>query len=116
MVLTTPIHKLKRRATELQRTERLRRFQSLDRGARDEGFASWSHLATLEAQITPNGTCRKALPGEALLIGARPGQGKTRFALSLAHEAMEARPELDEALRAIADIVTDFCPPDKRVW
>lgn len=29
---------------------------------------------------------------------------------------MEARPELDAGLRDIADIVTDFCPPDQRVW
>jgi replicative DNA helicase len=85
-----PIFVLKRQARRLAREKNLPLHQALDAVARREGFQAWSHLvaatsrpATPEPEITIK-------PGELMLIGARPGQGKTLFGLSFAADAVRA--------------------------
>ena len=91
---------------------------ALDRLARDEGFSSWSLLAAHHDAHSPARTVLDRLdPGDLVLLGARPSQGKTQMGLSLVVEAIRTGgrcvfftleyPERDvlESLRAIgADI------------
>ena len=91
MKLSIPIHQLKRQAKSLQRQEGLARHEALDRVAGGQGFRGWSHLAS--ASPGPDAAAEvyaDLRAGEILLIGARPGQGKTLLALALAREAMKA--------------------------
>jgi hypothetical protein len=80
---------LKRRARELQRSQGLARCAALDHIAREHGYVSWSLLA---AKAGPQPSRRAAgagpllqrlRPGESLLLGSRPGQGKTARAIAL---------------------------------
>lgn len=91
MKLSAPIYRLKRQAKLLSREAQLPLHAALDRVAAEEGFSSWSLLAAQYASESP---ARKLFPrldpGDLLLIAARPGQGKTLFALELAIEALRA--------------------------
>ena len=86
MKLSSPIYKLKRKAKLLARTNNLKLFQALNEIAKTEGFASWGHLASNYSQnITPAKKLISQLyPGDMMLIGARPGHGKTLLGLELA--------------------------------
>ena len=88
MNLSAPIFRLKRRARLLARESNIPLHAALDRIARQEGWRSWSHLA---AQATRQRPARSLLPqlvpGDLVLLGARPGQGKTLLAGDLAVEA-----------------------------
>lgn len=89
MKLSAPIYRLKRQAKILSREEKIPLHEALDRLAVKEGFKSWSHLA---AKTSPAGKLYAQLqPGDLLLLGARPGQGKTLMSLELAVEAMKSR-------------------------
>lgn len=89
MTLSAPIHVLKQQAKTLARQERLRLHQALDRIARREGFDSWSHLAAHWSPPDPSADLLSRLRlGDLVLLGARPGQGKTLLAIGLAIEAM----------------------------
>lgn len=92
MKLSAPIHVLKREAKSFARREAIPLHAALDRIAAREGFARWSLLT---AKATSPGldaeTVYAALaPGDLLLIGARPGHGKTMLGLGIAVEAMKA--------------------------
>lgn len=89
MKLSMPIHRLKRKARELSRSRRIPLHVALDHIATDEGFARWSLLAaTASSPGVPHFS--QLEPGQLVLIGARPRQGKTLTALRLAVEAMKA--------------------------
>jgi len=89
MKLSAPLPVLKQRAKALARQDSIRLRAALDRIAQQEGYGAWSHLA---ARAEP-GDAIAALferlgPGDLVLIGARPGQGKTLLAFGLAIAAM----------------------------
>ncbi|TPL65200.1 DNA helicase [Mesorhizobium sp. B2-3-15] len=89
MRLFWPVYHLKRQARLLSREVKIPLHQALDRIAAQEGFASWSLLAAKAAETGPAGRLFAQLaPGDLLLVGARPGQGKTLMSLELAVEAM----------------------------
>lgn len=89
MRLSAPVHQLKRRAKLLARNEKIALHTALDRIARDEGFAAWSLLAARIVMNAPAGEMLSRLAdGDLLLLGARPGQGKTLLALRLLLDAV----------------------------
>ncbi len=91
MKLTAPIYHLKRKAKALSREQSIPLTTALDRIARHEGCESWSLLAARHAATSPAKALYEQLKnGDLLLIGARPGLGKTLMALELAVEAMKA--------------------------
>lgn len=89
MKLSAPIYRLKRQAKLLSREAGIPLNQALDRLAAEEGFKSWSLLAAKLAAESPASKIYSQLrPGDMVLIGARPGQGKTLLSLEVAIEAM----------------------------
>ena len=91
MTPTAPIYYLKRKAKKLARKDGIPLNAALDSIARDEGFQAWSHLAAAapEKDIARE-MFRELSVGDMVLLGARPGQGKTLFALKLAQAALQA--------------------------
>lgn len=91
MKLSAPIYHLKRRAKRLSREEGIPLHDALDRIATTEGFSAWSMLAAKAAALTPASKLFPQFrPGDLVLVGARPGQGKTLMSLELAVEAMKS--------------------------
>lgn len=91
MKLSAPLYHLKRKAKLLSRSENIPLHQALDRVARQEGFGGWSLLAAKMTAIAPAARLFARLaPGDLVLVGARPGQGKTLMSLELAVQAMRA--------------------------
>jgi replicative DNA helicase len=92
MRLSAPIFRLKRQARLLSRDQQIPLHQALDRIAQNEGFRSWSHLAASASQDGPVAEIFSRLnPGDLMLLGARPGQGKTLLGLELLVEAVNKR-------------------------
>ncbi len=90
MKLSVPAYQLKRQAKRLSREENIPLHAALDRTAAKEGFGSWSLLASRHDELPAAARLLSSLqPGDLLLVGARPGQGKTLFSLELAIEAMK---------------------------
>jgi replicative DNA helicase len=91
MPLSAPVYQLKRQAKRLARDETIPLHEALDRIALQEGFASWSLLAATAATATPASKLFARLsPGDLVLVGARPGHGKTLMSFKLAVEAMKS--------------------------
>lgn len=91
MKLSTPVYHLKRNARLLSRQGNIPLHDALDRIAAQEGFASWSLLAAKLAAVPPARKLFAQLtPGDLVLIGARPGHGKTLMSLQIAVEAMKS--------------------------
>lgn len=93
-----PLPLLKRRARLLARRDGIALHAALDRIAKSEGYARWSLLASRSAaaQTSSSTSSHDArlpalLPrlteGDLLLLGGRPGQGKTLLGLRLLMEA-----------------------------
>jgi len=91
MKLSAPIYHLKRKAKRLSREEGIPLHDALDRIAAAEGFSAWGLLAAKAAASTPaNRLFPQFQQGDLVLVGARPGQGKTLMSLELAVEAMKS--------------------------
>lgn len=85
MRLSSPIYALKRDAKRLARDEGIRLYEALNQIAVKEGFSDWSHLASRYAKTSPAMKIIHQLdPGDMVLVGARPGHGKTLLGLELA--------------------------------
>jgi replicative DNA helicase len=90
MKLSAPIYRLKREAKLLSRREKIPLHLALDRVAAQEGYGRWSLLSAELSSSRPAGELYGRMrPGDLLLVGARPGQGKTLISLELAVEAMK---------------------------
>ena len=88
MRLSVPIYQLKRRAKLLARSEKVPLHQAQDRIAYEEGFSAWSALSALMATNSPSSALLPRLAeGDMLLLGARPGHGKTLMGLRLLLDA-----------------------------
>jgi KaiC len=91
MKLSAPVYGLKRKARLLSREKNTPLHDALDRVAIQEGFSSWSLLAAKASSAAPACKLYALLkPGDLVLVGARPGQGKTLMSLELAVEAMKS--------------------------
>ncbi|MGY8605926.1 DNA helicase [Gluconobacter cerinus] len=89
MKLSAPIYQLKRRAKLLARNENVPLHTALDRVARDEGFARWGLLsARVATAATASEMLSRLSDGDMLLLGARPGHGKTLLGLQLLLDAI----------------------------
>jgi replicative DNA helicase len=88
MKFSAPIFRLKRRAKLTAREAGLPLHLALDRVAREEGYRNWSQLASAGQNANPAKRIFEQLrPGDMLLLGGRPGHGKTELGLDLAIEA-----------------------------
>lgn len=85
MKLSVPVYSLKRLAKNLSREKEIPLHAALNRVAQEEGFKSWGLLAARVATKDPTDELlSKLTPGDLVLLGSRPGQGKTLMALDLA--------------------------------
>lgn len=88
MRLSLPIFRLKRQARLLAREAHIPLNKALDKVAQAEGFRSWSHLSAAVSDRQPAAKLLAQLqPGDLVLLGARPGHGKTLLGLELVAEA-----------------------------
>ena len=91
--LSAPVFVLKRQAKAIKLEQNIPLSEALDLVAQREGMTSWSMLAQRSADLLP-----KRLqdlygylnPGDLVLVGARPGMGKTLLACRLIEQAMAA--------------------------
>jgi hypothetical protein len=91
MKLSAPVYRLKRAAKLLSRESKIPLHEALNRIATQEGFGAWSLLVRQISAAMPHKKLFKELKhGDLVLIGARPGEGKTQLSLKLAVEAMKA--------------------------
>jgi len=91
MKLSAPVYRLKRKAKLLSREENIPLHEALDRIAAREGFSGWSLLSARLAEVMPASQLFARLSsGDLVLLGARPGHGKTLISLELAVEAMKS--------------------------
>jgi len=91
VTLSAPIFHLKRQARLLARAEDIPLHEALNRIALREGYRSWSLLVARQPASTNTAPLFDRLePGDLLLLGARPGQGKTLKSLELVVDAMKA--------------------------
>jgi replicative DNA helicase len=89
MKLSAPIYILKQQAKTLSQRDKMRLHVALDQIAAREGFKAWSHLASQwQRQNTGGAVYGQFKAGDLVLIGSRPGQGKTLLGIGLAVEAM----------------------------
>ncbi|WP_309713012.1 DNA helicase [Armatimonas sp.] len=89
MQLSAPLYILKQQAKVLTRRENIPLHQALDQIARREGFTAWSLLSAKTVSEKPTSTLFAQLrPGELVLLGSRPGQGKTLLSLDLALQTL----------------------------
>lgn len=89
MRLSAPVYQLKRRAKLLAREEKIALHAALDRIAREEGFAGWSLLAArIAGSAGEKDILSRLINGDVVLLGARPGHGKTLLGLKLLLDAI----------------------------
>lgn len=90
MKLSAPIHILKSKAKKLKTSEGITLAEALDKVAKTEGYSSWSLLQSKSKDLFPKKK-EEVLgylnAGDLMLIGSRPGLGKTSFTLEMLVQA-----------------------------
>lgn len=89
MKLSEPIEVLKRKARLLSRSEGIPLHAALDRIAAAQGFRSWGLLVARAPSIAAE-MYSQLQAADLVLLGARPGLGKTLMGLKLAVEAVRS--------------------------
>ena len=92
MKLSAPIHILKSKAKNLKKEKGILMSKALDQIAQEEGFNSWSLLQTKVNLFLPQSYQEIFSffnPGDLVLIGSRPGLGKTSFTVGLFVQAIK---------------------------
>lgn len=91
MQTSAPVFRLRYMAKRLAKQVDIPLHQALDQIAVQEGFQAWSHLVCNQpASSSPADQILERLtPGQMILLGARPGQGKTLLGLELICRAHE---------------------------
>jgi len=88
--LSAPLYRLKRKARLTARANAIPLNQALNAIAKEEGFSSWSLLSAKMSKLNPAAQLfEQFLPGDLLLLAARPGYGKTLMALELIVQAIK---------------------------
>jgi replicative DNA helicase len=94
MKLSAPLYQLKINAKKLKRSKGISMSDALNEIAKTEGYSSWSLLHSKHKDIYPK-TREDILnylnPGDLMLIGSRPGLGKTTFTLQILLQAMHEK-------------------------
>ncbi len=89
MKTAIPIPVLKSRAKALARKENISLSSALDRIAQAHGFAQWGLLSAHRAHSGRHDPLLSQFtPGDLVLLGARPGKGKTLLGLTLIIDAI----------------------------
>lgn len=89
MKLSAPIFRLRRQAKLLARKKSAPLHLALDQIAQREGYRSWSHLSDSNSGHRPaKQILGELVSGDLVLLGARPGHGKTLLGIDLAIEAV----------------------------
>jgi replicative DNA helicase len=89
MKFSAHVFRLKRLARILSRDRKIPLSKALDRIALKEGYANWSLLMTRVSLNKPARALYGQLKaGDMVLLGARPGQGKTLMSLELIIETI----------------------------
>ena len=85
MKLTAPIYGLRRQAKHMSRRDGIPLHRALNHVAVQQGYQSWAHLMAAQREGGPAARLFSTFaPGDVVLLGARPGQGKTLLGLELA--------------------------------
>jgi replicative DNA helicase len=97
MKLSSPVYILKSRAKDLKKAQGISLSVALDQIANQEGYDSWSLLISKSEDVYPRKYSEVLAflnNGDLVLIGARPGVGKSTFTYGLFVQAIEeARPK-----------------------
>jgi replicative DNA helicase len=94
MKLSSPIYVLKSQAKSLKKAQAITMSKALDIIAKKEGFDSWSLLLSKNEEIFPKKYCEILSffnHGDLVLVGARPGKGKTSFTVGIFVQAIEEK-------------------------
>ena len=94
MKLSAPLHQLKSNAKKIKKDNNISLTEALNQVAKSEGYLSWSLLQAQQKRILPK-TKEDILeylqPGDLMLIGSRPGFGKTQCSLDILAQALDEK-------------------------
>ena len=91
MKLSAPVFQLKRQAKQISREKNIPLHAALNKVAQQEGYSSWGALAARLNAVSivepAKALFKKLQSADLVLLGARPGHGKTMVGLELLAEA-----------------------------
>lgn len=91
MSISQPVHKLKSHAKKLKQEKSISMTDALNLVAQKEGYSSWSLLMSkLKLPENDREILNYLNPGDLVIIGARPGVGKTSFSIGQLVQAIQA--------------------------